>query len=163
MRRRDRNSGHHPRESPVVALTKEARDQMTPDSIIAKLREGNTRFREGRKIPRDFLAEQRATASGQYARGPRTSPSGTLESSSTRQASASVDAAWSRSFHVQSRTLRSACSALAKRSRNSMARTSRASSCALASRLWMNATSVATRRASGSLATALTFDGVRET
>jgi carbonic anhydrase len=49
-----------------VALTKEAPDQMTPDSIIAKLKEGNTRFREGRKIPRDFLAEQRATASGQF-------------------------------------------------------------------------------------------------
>ena len=55
-----------PQEPPVVALTKEARDQMTPDSIIAKLKEGNTRFREGRKIQRDFLAEQRATASGQF-------------------------------------------------------------------------------------------------
>jgi Carbonic anhydrase len=53
-------------EPPIVALTKEARDQMTPDSIIAKLKEGNTRFREGRKIQRDFLAEQRATASGQF-------------------------------------------------------------------------------------------------
>jgi carbonic anhydrase len=55
-----------PQEPVIVALTKEARDQMTPDSIIAKLKDGNTRFREGRKIPRDFLAEQRATASGQY-------------------------------------------------------------------------------------------------
>jgi carbonic anhydrase len=55
-----------PQEPAVVALTKEARDQMTPDSIIAKLKEGNTRFREGRKIQRDFLAEQRATASGQF-------------------------------------------------------------------------------------------------
>ena len=53
-------------EPPIVALAKEARDQMTPDSIIAKLKEGNTRFREGRKIQRDFLAEQRATASGQF-------------------------------------------------------------------------------------------------
>ena len=55
-----------PQEPAIVALTKEARDQMTPDSIIAKLKEGNTRFREGRKIQRDFLAEQRATASGQF-------------------------------------------------------------------------------------------------
>jgi|ERR1700733_11791482 carbonic anhydrase len=55
-----------PQEPAVVALTKEARDQMTPDSVIAKLKEGNTRFREGRKIPRDFLAEQRATATGQF-------------------------------------------------------------------------------------------------
>jgi hypothetical protein len=46
-----------PQEPAIVALTREARDQMTPDSIIAKLKEGNTRFREGRKIPRDFLAE----------------------------------------------------------------------------------------------------------
>jgi carbonic anhydrase len=37
---------------------------MTPDSIIAK--EGNARFREVRKILRDFLTEQRATASGQF-------------------------------------------------------------------------------------------------
>jgi len=48
------------------ALTQEARDALTPDQIIAKLKEGNTRFREGRKISRDFLAEQRATATGQY-------------------------------------------------------------------------------------------------
>jgi carbonic anhydrase len=55
-----------PPEPAVVALTKEARDQMTPDSIITMLKDGNTRFREGRKIQRDFLAEQRATASGQF-------------------------------------------------------------------------------------------------
>ena len=52
-----------------VALTKAARDQMTPDQIIAKWKEGNVRFREGRKIQRDFLAEQRATASGQFPAG----------------------------------------------------------------------------------------------
>ena len=54
---------------PVVALTKEARDQMTADQILAKWKEGNVRFREGRKIQRDFLAEQRATASGQFPAG----------------------------------------------------------------------------------------------
>jgi carbonic anhydrase len=58
-----------PQEPPVVALTKEARDQMTPDSIIQKWKDGNARFREGRKIQRDFLAEQRATASGQFPAG----------------------------------------------------------------------------------------------
>src|SRR5262245_50548238 len=56
-------------EPPTVALTKEARDQMTADQILAKWKEGNVRFREGRKIQRDFLAEQRATASGQYPAG----------------------------------------------------------------------------------------------
>jgi carbonic anhydrase len=58
-----------PQEPPVVALTKEARDQMTPDQIIAMWKEGNLRFREGRKIQRDFLAEQKATASGQFPAG----------------------------------------------------------------------------------------------
>jgi carbonic anhydrase len=58
-----------PQEPPVVALTKEARDRMTPDQIIAMWKEGNLRFREGRKIQRDFLAEQKATASGQFPAG----------------------------------------------------------------------------------------------
>jgi carbonic anhydrase len=56
-------------QEPPVALTKAARDQMTADQIIAKWKEGNVRFREGRKIQRDFLAEQRATASGQFPAG----------------------------------------------------------------------------------------------
>ena len=56
-------------EPPVVALTKEARDQMTADQILEKWKEGNRRFREGRKIQRDFLAEQQATASGQFPAG----------------------------------------------------------------------------------------------
>ena len=58
-----------PQEPPVVALTKEARDQMTPDQILAKWKEGNIRFREGRKIQRDFLAEAQATATGQFPAG----------------------------------------------------------------------------------------------
>ncbi len=57
------------KSSQVVALTKEARDKMTADQIINKWKEGNRRFREGRKIQRDFLAEQRATASGQFPAG----------------------------------------------------------------------------------------------
>ena len=56
-------------EPPVVALTKEARDRMTPDQIIEKWKEGNLRFREGRKIQRNFLAEAKATASGQFPAG----------------------------------------------------------------------------------------------
>jgi len=56
-------------EAPVVALTREARDKMTADQILAKWKEGNLRFREGRKIERDFLAEQKATAAGQFPAG----------------------------------------------------------------------------------------------
>jgi carbonic anhydrase len=63
--------------APPAALTKAARDQMTPDQIIAQWKEGNVRFREGRKIQRDFLAEQRATAAGQF-------PAGCCSAASTR-------------------------------------------------------------------------------
>src|SRR5262245_13883516 len=53
-------------EPAAGAKAKAVRDSMTPDQILEKLKKGNVRFREGRKIQRDFLAEQRATASGQY-------------------------------------------------------------------------------------------------
>jgi len=56
-------------ESSIVALTKEARDQMTADQILKKWKDGNVRFVEGQKIQRDFLAEQRATAAGQFPAG----------------------------------------------------------------------------------------------
>ena len=56
-------------ESAVVALTKQARDQLTADQIIQKWKDGNARFISGQKIQRDFLAEQRATASGQFPAG----------------------------------------------------------------------------------------------
>jgi carbonic anhydrase len=48
-----------------VALTRETRDALTPEQILESARAGNLRFREG-PIERDFLAEQRATAGGQY-------------------------------------------------------------------------------------------------
>lgn len=49
-----------------VALTREVRDAATPDQILERAREGNRRFLEGRTLKRDFLAEQRDTAAGQY-------------------------------------------------------------------------------------------------
>jgi len=52
-----------------AALTREARDKMTADQILTKWKEGNLRFREGRKLERDFLAEQKATAAGQFPAG----------------------------------------------------------------------------------------------
>jgi len=48
------------------ALTKEERDKMTPDQIVGLMKEGNERFRTGKMRPRDLLAQQRASAKGQY-------------------------------------------------------------------------------------------------
>ena len=48
------------------ALTKEARDRMTPDQVIAELKKGNERFRAGKMLPHDYLAQQRTSAAGQY-------------------------------------------------------------------------------------------------
>jgi len=50
----------------AAALTKAQRDAMTPAGIIAKMKKGNERFRTGREAPHDYLAQQRASAQGQY-------------------------------------------------------------------------------------------------
>ena len=50
----------------AAALTKEQRDQMTPDEIIAAMQRGNERFRKGERAMRNYLAEQQASAKGQY-------------------------------------------------------------------------------------------------
>ena len=48
------------------ALTREERDRMTPDQVIAQMKKGNERFRAGRMNPHDYLAQQRTSAGGQY-------------------------------------------------------------------------------------------------
>lgn len=48
------------------ALTKAQRDKMTPDQIIEAMRKGNNRFRMGVRKNRNYLNEQKASASGQY-------------------------------------------------------------------------------------------------
>jgi carbonic anhydrase len=48
------------------SLTKEQRDKMTPSQVIDELKKGNERFRTGKMAPRDYLAEQRSSAVGQY-------------------------------------------------------------------------------------------------
>jgi carbonic anhydrase len=48
------------------ALTREQRDKMTPDEIIAEMKRGNQRFRNGEEPLRDFLAAQKASVTGQY-------------------------------------------------------------------------------------------------
>lgn len=49
-----------------AALTQGQRDRMTPDQIIALMKEGNERFRKAGQSPHDYLAQQRASAQGQY-------------------------------------------------------------------------------------------------
>jgi carbonic anhydrase len=53
-------------ESGSAALTREERDRMTPDQVIAEMKKGNERFRAGKMVPRDYLAQQRSSASGQF-------------------------------------------------------------------------------------------------
>jgi len=48
------------------ALTKEERDRMTPEQVISAMKKGNERFRAGTTMPRDYLAQQRSSASGQF-------------------------------------------------------------------------------------------------
>ena len=50
----------------TAALTKERRDAMSPDDVIAMLKKGNERFRSGKMEQHDYLAQKRASASGQY-------------------------------------------------------------------------------------------------
>jgi carbonic anhydrase len=48
------------------SLTKEERDRMTPAQVIEELKKGNQRFRAGKMTPRDYVAEKRSSAAGQY-------------------------------------------------------------------------------------------------
>jgi carbonic anhydrase len=48
------------------SLTEEQRDSMTPLQVIDELKRGNERFRTGKMAPRDYLAEKRSSATGQY-------------------------------------------------------------------------------------------------
>jgi hypothetical protein len=48
------------------ALTKAQRDEMSPTEIIDVIKKGNERFRSGVRQNRNYLNEQKASASGQY-------------------------------------------------------------------------------------------------
>ena len=48
------------------SLSKEQRDAMTPAQVIEELKKGNERFRAGKMAQRNYLAEKRASAAGQY-------------------------------------------------------------------------------------------------
>jgi carbonic anhydrase len=48
------------------SLTKEQRDSLTPSQIIDELKKGNERFRTKKGVSRDYLAQKRSSAAGQY-------------------------------------------------------------------------------------------------
>ena len=48
------------------ALTKVQRDKLSPDEILALMKQGNKRFYSGKRADRNVLAQQRAVAKGQY-------------------------------------------------------------------------------------------------
>jgi carbonic anhydrase len=48
------------------SLTKAQRDKLTPDQIIQAMKNGNERFRKGQRKDRNYLREQKASATGQY-------------------------------------------------------------------------------------------------
>jgi carbonic anhydrase len=50
----------------AYTLTQAQRDKMTPDEILADMKRGNERFRKGQLKERNYLAEQKASAKGQY-------------------------------------------------------------------------------------------------
>jgi len=54
------------RRAYAAALTKAQRDKLTPDEIVELMKKGNERFRLGKESPHDYLAQQRASAKGQY-------------------------------------------------------------------------------------------------
>jgi carbonic anhydrase len=55
-----------PEVSFAAAMSKEARDKLSPGEIIAGLKQGNERFRNGKMHAQNYFAQARATASGQF-------------------------------------------------------------------------------------------------
>jgi carbonic anhydrase len=58
--------GSHGSLAHAAALTRAQRDQMTAEQIIATMKRGNERFRTGKEKPHNYLAQQKASATGQY-------------------------------------------------------------------------------------------------
>jgi carbonic anhydrase len=47
-------------------MSKSQREKLTPDDVLALMKKGNKRFSSGSRQNHDYLAQQRATAAGQY-------------------------------------------------------------------------------------------------
>ncbi|VWC69301.1 carbonic anhydrase [Burkholderia lata] len=58
--------GLRPEAAAAASLTRTQRDALTPDQVIDMMKKGNARFRSGKMKAHDFLAQKRASASGQY-------------------------------------------------------------------------------------------------
>jgi len=48
------------------ALSKAKREKLTPEDVLALMKKGNKRFSQGTRQDHNYLAQQRATAAGQY-------------------------------------------------------------------------------------------------
>ena len=48
------------------SLTRDQRDRMTPGQVLEALRQGNERFRTGKRVSRDYRDQQRTSAAGQF-------------------------------------------------------------------------------------------------
>jgi carbonic anhydrase len=55
-----------PQRSWAAAMSKDKRDKLTPEQILDAMKRGNERFRTGKMLPHDYLAQKRATVAGQY-------------------------------------------------------------------------------------------------
>ena len=53
-------------DSPGAALTQEAQAAITPAKALEMLKQGNQRFIEGKSVERDYLAQVKQTAKGQF-------------------------------------------------------------------------------------------------
>ena len=50
----------------ILPLSKAARDALTPDEVIARVKAGNERFRAGKRLHRDVVVELQKTSIGQW-------------------------------------------------------------------------------------------------
>jgi carbonic anhydrase len=50
----------------AAAMSKSDRDKLVPEQIIRLMIQGNERFRTGKMVQHDYLAQKRASAAGQY-------------------------------------------------------------------------------------------------
>lgn len=54
-------------QAPGGSLTKAQRDAMSPDDVLKLVMQGNDRFASGKRVPRDFLSQQKQSAAeGQF-------------------------------------------------------------------------------------------------
>ena len=55
-----------PQGAHAASLTKADRDALTPEQIIASMKEGNQRFRAGKTTQHDYVAQKISSAAGQF-------------------------------------------------------------------------------------------------